>query len=140
MISKTLNSDSDLSICPLTRFKLMLTQKYLINTHSLLISSPKEDKIRFTCVDSALDKTQNISYGINSLKVIKGCHYETSELQIRNKITNSAELTQDSNNSPLDIIQSLNNINSVLDNDRPDSTNFTALTLFKSANVLSDIA
>ena len=105
----------------------MPTQKYLINSHLLVISSPKMDQIRYTCVDSALDKTLNISYGINSLKVIKNCHYETSELQIRNKITNSAELTQDSNTSPLDIIQSLNNINSVCGNDLPDSTNLTAL-------------
>jgi hypothetical protein len=119
----------------------MPTQKYLINSHSLVISSPKKDTIRYTCTESALDKTENISYGINSLEVIKDCHYETSELQIRNKMIHSAELTQDSYNSPLDIIQSLNNINSLLDNDRSESANFTALRqklLLYGKNIISE--
>jgi hypothetical protein len=102
-------------------------QRFIIQQKVLTISSPKADYIQYSCVNSSSDERVEIKIGLNALKTVPGCHYETSELQIRN----AASITSIIHNRLLDpsllIAKDLSNINSLLDSDFDQSLNLTAL-------------
>ena len=125
--SKLSSSEIDMDDCSLLMFKNLTEQQFLIQNNILLISSPYPDSLRYLCKNATHNRESLIKYGLNLFFTKKGCHYETSYLQIRNQISLDKELSLLIEDETVSIIKEVSNLESLIDDENIPSTNLSSL-------------
>jgi hypothetical protein len=105
----------------------MSQQKFLVKKESLVISSPMNDSVRYHCLENSLNTVTPISVGVNSIETRPGCHYETSQLQIRNLPSTSPVIIDNEAAYSLQIIKNLDSLDSLLAEQASTRVNLTLL-------------
>ena len=127
VLSKLTSSEVKLGSCFATRLADMKAQKFLMKENEVVISSPKEDWLQYHCVDQSLNQKKVLKIGVNRLPTRSGCHYETSELQLRNPAQSSLTIHEKGSDRGLKIIQDLDSLDSLLEDQLPKELNLTTL-------------
>jgi hypothetical protein len=78
-----------------------------------------------------VDRTKNdrklLKISVNKMPTYEGCHYETSELQMRNPAQNTLTISDPGSERGLKIIQDLDSLDSLLESQLPKNLNLTNL-------------
>ena len=127
VLFKLTASNVSLRNCFQAKIVDLKAQRFIIKEDELVISSPVEDLVQYHCVNRKLNRQKKLLVGVNKLSVHPGCHYETSQLQIRNSISSSVRITEPRSDRGLAIIQDLDSLDSLLESQLPEGVNLTSL-------------
>jgi hypothetical protein len=127
LLSELTETKPDLQNCSLRQVQVDGPQRYLLKGSKLVVSSSVSDKLRYYCSNPDLNKVVPVRIGLNLFKTETGCHYETSNLQIRGSNNHSILLSNTNEDKELSIIQGLTQLSSLVDSDLPSGTNLTEL-------------
>jgi hypothetical protein len=75
--------------------------------NEIVISSPTEDWLQYHCVDRTKNDRKFLKIGVNKMPTYEGCHYETSELQMRNPAQKTLAISDPGSERGLKIIRDL---------------------------------
>ena len=129
ILSKLTDSESELESCFTTQIAKMTSQRFLMKEKEIVISSPKNDWLQYHCLDKGLNMKKPLQIGVNKVPTYLGCHYETSELQLRNPALNSVTIHEQGSDRGLKIIRDLNSLDGLLETQLPKELNLTALQM-----------
>jgi len=107
----------------------MKSQRFLVKEKEIIISSPTQDWLQYHCVDKSSNGKMAIKVGVNKLPTKTGCHYETSELQLRNPAQSTVKILEPGSDRGLKIIQDLDSLDGLLEAQLPKELNLTALKM-----------
>ena len=127
VLSKLTDTEANLEKCFTTKIEEMKSQRFLMKKKEIIISSPAEDWLQYHCIDSSKNKKMNLKIGVNRMPTYAGCHYETSELQMRNPAQSSITILEPGSDRGLKIIQDLDSLDSLLESQLPKELNLTTL-------------
>jgi hypothetical protein len=127
VLSKLTRTESNLRNCFTTKLPEMTSQQYLMKKNEVVISSPIEDWLQYHCVDRTKNDKRFLKIGVNKMPTYEGCHYETSELQMRNPAQNTLTISDPGSERGLKIIQDLDSLDSLLESQLPKNLNLTNL-------------
>ncbi len=129
VLSKLTQTDADLRSCFATKIAKMTDQRFLIKKDEIVISSPAQDWLQYLCVDKQMNEKRALKIGVNRLPTYENCHYETSELQLRNPAQSTVAISEQGSDRGLQIIKDLDSLNGLLQDQLPKEINLTALQL-----------
>jgi hypothetical protein len=118
---------SNFSSCKYEKLSKMQSQKQIFKNNYIILASVESDDLNYIC-PSTQNYVRKISKGINFFTMDRNCRYETKYIHFSNPLYNSPISSYEADLTELSLAESLNSIDTLLEDYSSDSSNYTQLS------------